>query len=222
MRSTLATISLPAALFKRAADVTAPPRQSFGANPFRLIGLASLRSYFRGSTFGGKRLAQFTQTVTPGNASSRAAAIGWPHTVHNFWFFSSMAQTSPRHHTPPRRFSQRPTALYSAAMSNPLRWGILGTGNIARQFCGHFPTAKRSSLAAVGSRSHESASTFARQFRIPTAHGSYDALLADRAVDAIYNSLPKTMHHEWTINAQQAGKHVHCEKPIATNFRPTE
>jgi predicted dehydrogenase len=102
-------------------------------------------------------------------------------------------------------------------MSNCLQWGILGTGNIARQFCLGVLTAHRSSLAAVGSRSAESALAFARTHQIPSAYGSYQQLLADPNVKAVYNSLPNSLHHEWTIAALKAGKHVLCEKPFAIN-----
>src|SRR5687768_641291 len=102
-------------------------------------------------------------------------------------------------------------------MADTLRWGILGTGNIARQFCMGVATARRSRLAAVGSRTQESARAFAQAHHIPAAHGSYEALLNDAAVDAVYVSLPNAMHHEWTIKALRAGKHVLCEKPFATN-----
>jgi predicted dehydrogenase len=102
-------------------------------------------------------------------------------------------------------------------MSKPIRWGIMGTGNIARQFAAGVVSARRSLLAAVGSRSAESAQAFARAFQIPVAHGSYEGLLADPQVDAVYISLPNTMHHLWTIAALRAGKHVLCEKPFAVN-----
>lgn len=101
-------------------------------------------------------------------------------------------------------------------MSDRLRWGILGTGNIARQFTdGVKRTAQRSRIVAVGSRSTEAAKTFAQPREIPNVHGTYDALLADPEVDAIYNSLPNSLHHPWTIKALRAGKHVLCEKPFA-------
>ncbi len=103
-------------------------------------------------------------------------------------------------------------------MQSKLRWGILGTGNIARQFAAGVCTAQRSTLQAVGSRTPESASAFAQAQGVTTAHGSYQALLADRSVDAIYNALPNSMHHEWTIAALRAGKHVLCEKPLATSI----
>lgn len=98
-----------------------------------------------------------------------------------------------------------------------LRWGILGTGNIANQFAADVRSAKRGRLAAVGSRTAEAANSFASRYEIPRAHGSYDALLADPEVDAIYLTLPNSMHHAWTIKALEAGKHVLCEKPMAAN-----
>src|SRR5438128_2254487 len=97
-----------------------------------------------------------------------------------------------------------------------LQWGIMGTGNIARQFCvGVNGGSQRTELSAVGSRSGEKAASFASTHRIPVAHGRYEALLADPQVQAIYVSLPNSMHHEWTIKALAAGKHVLCEKPFA-------
>ncbi|MEA2734171.1 MAG: D-xylose 1-dehydrogenase D-xylono,5-lactone-forming [Humisphaera sp.] len=104
-----------------------------------------------------------------------------------------------------------------------LRWGILGTGNIARQFAdGVLKSARRSDLAAVGSRSGDTARQFAQPRKIAGAHGSYEALLADPTVDAIYNSLPNSLHHEWTIKALRAGKHVLCEKPFALTHSEAE
>lgn len=101
-------------------------------------------------------------------------------------------------------------------MSDRLRWGILGTGNIARQFAdGVLKSGRRSEIAAVGSRAIESAGSFAESRKIEGIHASYDALLADPSIDAIYNSVPNSLHHEWTIKALRAGKHVLCEKPFA-------
>lgn len=103
----------------------------------------------------------------------------------------------------------------SSDLMSKLRWGILGTGNIARQFATGVRASRTGVLAAVGSRSPATAEAFARQFEVPVALGSYDALIQDRSYDALYVSLPNSMHYEWTIKALRAGKHVLCEKPIS-------
>jgi predicted dehydrogenase len=97
-----------------------------------------------------------------------------------------------------------------------LRWGILSTGNIARQFATSFKTAQHGRLVAVASRTADSARAFASQFAIPTAYASYLELLADPTIDAVYNALPNNLHHTFTLAALRAGKHVLCEKPMAT------
>jgi predicted dehydrogenase len=102
-------------------------------------------------------------------------------------------------------------------MANTLRWGIIGTGNIARQFAAGMNSSPRGKIVAVGSRSTESAAAFASQFSVVSAYGSYESLLTDRDVDAVYLSTPNSTHHEWTIKALRAGKHVLCEKPFATS-----
>jgi xylose dehydrogenase (NAD/NADP) len=99
-----------------------------------------------------------------------------------------------------------------------LAWGILGTGNIARQFATGVNASRRGRLAAVGSRTSDKAQTFGQAHHIPTAYGSYQQLLDDPAVQAVYNSLPNNLHHEWTIKAVRAGKHVLCEKPFAISL----
>jgi predicted dehydrogenase len=102
-------------------------------------------------------------------------------------------------------------------MSQPLRWGILGTGNIARQFAAGMAGSKRGVLRAAGSRDAAKAQAFAQAHGVPAAHGSYGAVLDDPQVDAVYISLPNSMHCEWTLKALAAGKHVLCEKPLASN-----
>jgi predicted dehydrogenase len=96
-----------------------------------------------------------------------------------------------------------------------LRWGILGTGNIARQFATGLNAARRGRPAAVGSRSAQSAREFAQAFGIARSYGSYDELVRDGDVDVVYVSLPNSLHCEWTLAALQRGKHVLCEKPLA-------
>ncbi len=97
-----------------------------------------------------------------------------------------------------------------------LRIGVLSTANIALEKV--IPGVRRSTrgeVAAIASRDLASAQAAAARLAIPTAHGSYEALLADPDVDAIYIPLPNHLHAEWTIAAVQAGKHVLCEKPLA-------
>ena len=107
-------------------------------------------------------------------------------------------------------------------MSDVLRLGILGTGNIARQFAAGLATSTRTRAVAVGSRTEDSASSFAAAHGIARAYGAYEGVLRDRDVDAVYVSLPNSMHREWTIAALRAGKHVLCEKPIASNAAEAE
>jgi D-xylose 1-dehydrogenase (NADP+, D-xylono-1,5-lactone-forming) len=96
-----------------------------------------------------------------------------------------------------------------------LNWGLLSTARINRALIPPLRESKRNQLAAVASRTRESADNYARDWKIPQAYGSYEELLADPEIDVIYNSLPNHLHAEWTIKAMQAGKHVLCEKPLA-------
>jgi predicted dehydrogenase len=100
----------------------------------------------------------------------------------------------------------------------PLRMGILGCANIAKQFTRDVADSPLVSIQAVSSRDLSKAQQFAQSFGIARAHGSYEALLADAALDAIYIPLPNSLHAQWAICAMQAGKHVLCEKPLALNL----
>ena len=93
----------------------------------------------------------------------------------------------------------------------PLRWGILSTANITDKL---LDSGTDQEFVAVGSRDGARAEAYAREKGIARAHGSYEALLADPDVDAIYNPLPNALHVEWSIRALEAGKHVLCEKPL--------
>jgi xylose dehydrogenase (NAD/NADP) len=97
----------------------------------------------------------------------------------------------------------------------PVRWGILGTGGITRAFLRGARLTNAVEVVAVGSRSADRAAEYARANGIPRAHASYEALLADTDVEAVYVSLPNSLHHPWTMRALQAGKHVLCEKPYS-------
>jgi len=100
----------------------------------------------------------------------------------------------------------------------PLRLGILGCANIAKQFTRDVSESRDISIQAVASRDLAKAQAFANDFKLPRAYGNYEALLADAALEAIYIPLPNSMHAEWAIRAMQAGKHVLCEKPLALNL----
>ena len=103
-----------------------------------------------------------------------------------------------------------------------LSWGILATGGIAATFARGVAASQTGRLAAVGSRTPESAARFAREHGVPRAHGSYEALLADPAVAAVYIAPPHPWHAEWAIRAAKAGKHILCEKPLAMNRAEAE
>jgi len=96
-----------------------------------------------------------------------------------------------------------------------VRWGIISTARIARRIVDGARLAANAELVAVGSRDGERARAYAAEHGIPRAHDSYEALLADPEVDAIYNPLPNSLHVEWTVRALEAGKHVLCEKPLS-------
>ena len=97
-----------------------------------------------------------------------------------------------------------------------LRWGILSTADIARtKVIPAIQRARRCRVVAIASRDRARAQAVATQLGIPRALGSYEALLADNEIDAVYIPLPNDMHPEWAIRAAQAGKHVLCEKPLA-------
>jgi len=95
------------------------------------------------------------------------------------------------------------------------RWGLMATGGIARTFAQDLAHVPDASLAAVGSRSQSSADAFGDEFDVPSRHGSYEALVADPSVDAVYVSPPHPFHRDATLLALRAGKAVLCEKPFA-------
>jgi len=104
-----------------------------------------------------------------------------------------------------------------------LRWGILSTADIARKkVIPGLMKADRCEVVAIASRDPVQARRVADELGIPTAHGSYEALLADGDVDAVYIPLPNHLHADWTIAAARAGKHVLCEKPLAMTAADAE
>jgi predicted dehydrogenase len=101
-------------------------------------------------------------------------------------------------------------------MPKKLRWGVLSTASIGlRKVIPAMQQGEYSTVVAIASRDLAKAQELAKAQGIPAAYGSYEDLLADRNVDAIYNPLPNQLHVPWTIKAAEAGKHVLCEKPLS-------
>jgi predicted dehydrogenase len=108
-------------------------------------------------------------------------------------------------------------------MTDTIRWGVLGTGRIGtRKVIPAMQRGTHSVVAALASRDRAKGEAAAAALGVATVHGSYEALLADPEIDAIYNPLPNHLHVPWTIRAAEAGKHVLCEKPIALNAAQAE
>jgi len=101
-------------------------------------------------------------------------------------------------------------------METKLRWGIIGTGSIARKFARGLKESLTGQLVAVGSRGQETVQSFIAEFPA-RGHASYEALVGDPDVEAVYISTPHPMHAQWAINAARAGKHILCEKPFTMN-----
>ncbi len=101
-------------------------------------------------------------------------------------------------------------------MANKIvRWGLLSTARINERVMPEMRTSQRCDVVAVASRSEAKAQQYARQWEIPRHHGSYEQLLEDAEVDAVYISLPNGLHATWAVRCANAGKHVLCEKPLA-------
>ncbi len=101
-------------------------------------------------------------------------------------------------------------------MSTKIRWGVLSTAGIGlKKVIPAMQQGEYTTIAAIASRNLAKAQETARAHNIPTAYGSYEELLADRSIDAIYNPLPNQLHVPWTAKAAEAGKHVLCEKPLS-------
>lgn len=104
-----------------------------------------------------------------------------------------------------------------------INWGILSTAKIAREHVmPGMQAGKYCDISAIASRDLAKAQEFAKIFSIPKAYGSYEELLADPAIQAIYNPLPNHLHVLWSIKAAEAGKHILCEKPLGLNAADAE
>ena len=100
-----------------------------------------------------------------------------------------------------------------------IKWGILGTGHIARKFAADLKLVEDAELIAVGSRSQQSANEFNKDFPVKHRHASYEDLVLNAEVDVIYIATPHSMHHQNTLLCLQHGKAVLCEKPFAMNLK---
>jgi predicted dehydrogenase len=110
-----------------------------------------------------------------------------------------------------------------SSMSNLVRWGVLSTANIGlRKVLPGMQRGQYTTIAAIASRDLAKAQEAATRLGIPRAYGSYEELLADPNIDAIYNPLPNQLHVPWTIKAAEAGKHVLCEKPLSLTVAEAE
>jgi D-xylose 1-dehydrogenase (NADP+, D-xylono-1,5-lactone-forming) len=103
-----------------------------------------------------------------------------------------------------------------------VKWGILSTADINRKVIPGAQASEQAELIAVASRDLKRAEEYAREWEIERAYGSYDALLEDSEIEAVYISLPNTLHCEWSIRALEAGKHVLCEKPMSRHVADVE
>ena len=122
-----------------------------------------------------------------------------------------------------RRFSLVLPAFIITAMPKKLRWGVLSTAAIGlKKVIPAMQHGEYSTIDAIASRNAAKAREAATALDIPTAYGSYEDLLADPNIDAIYNPLPNQLHVEWTVKAAEAGKHVLCEKPLSLTVAQAE
>src|SRR5271169_6792597 len=108
--------------------------------------------------------------------------------------------------------------MKSASIASKIKWGILSTANIGvKRVIPAIIAGQRGVVFGIASRDAGRAANIAARFRIARSYGSYQALLDDPEIEAVYNPLPNHLHVEWTVKALDAGKHVLCEKPIGLN-----
>src|SRR5580698_11236139 len=113
---------------------------------------------------------------------------------------------------------EKPRDGREAVGNKKVKWGVLSTASIGvRKVLPGMQLGQWSEIVAIASRDGKKAEDIARKLRIPKAYWSYEELLADPEIEAIYNPLPNHLHVPWSIKAAEAGKHVLCEKPIGLN-----
>jgi predicted dehydrogenase len=121
-----------------------------------------------------------------------------------------------------RYFGRSFTSQQGVRVAHAVKWAIMSTANINRKVIPGAHASPKVELVAVASRDQARADEYAKTWEIQRAYGSYDALLADPEVEAVYISLPNSMHCEWAIKALEAGKHVLCEKPLSRRASEVE
>jgi xylose dehydrogenase (NAD/NADP) len=107
-------------------------------------------------------------------------------------------------------------------VADAVKWGIISTADINRKVIPGAHASPKVDLVAVASRDQARADAYAKTWEIPRAYASYEELLADPEIEAVYISLPNTLHCEWSIKALEAGKHVLCEKPMSRHTAEVE
>jgi xylose dehydrogenase (NAD/NADP) len=107
-------------------------------------------------------------------------------------------------------------------VANAVKWGIVSTADINCKVIPGAHASPKVELVAVASRDRARAGEYAKTWEIERAYGSYEALLADPEIEAVYISLPNTMHCDWSVKALEAGKHVLCEKPLSRHANEVE
>src|SRR2546427_1026908 len=107
-------------------------------------------------------------------------------------------------------------------MADRVTWGIVSTADINRKVIPGMKASEKADVIAVASRDRPRALEYAAKWEIERAYGSYEELLDDPDVEAVYISLPNTLHVEWSIKALDAGKHVLCEKPLTRHLEEAE
>jgi D-xylose 1-dehydrogenase (NADP+, D-xylono-1,5-lactone-forming) len=107
-------------------------------------------------------------------------------------------------------------------VADAVKWGIISTANINRKVIPGAHASPKVDLVGVASRDQQRAEEYANKWDIPRAYGSYEALLADPEIEAVYISLPNTLHCEWSVRSLEAGKHVLCEKPMSRHTSEVE
>src|SRR5438270_3827343 len=120
------------------------------------------------------------------------------------------------------RYYARPFNREGVNVPNAVKWGIVSTADINRKVIPGAHASPKVELVAVASRDQARADEYAKTWGIERAYGSYEALLADPEIEAVYISLPNTLHSDWSIKALEAGKHVLCEKPLSRHTHEAE